>query len=404
MSSVTGPGDVAVRTATLLTELARRLAVPPPHPTPESAARIAQMHRVVAQHLEPQLSNAVGALDELERLESDSAVFAAKGDSRRCREVASVIDRLMHTVEQEFVAFAGVALAGGGTAASVSAGSAPPKERRPASVQHDRGFCSAVSPRGKAAPRCLPTRTRTPERPTLLGGTCGNGTPGRVCLTRTGLVSTPPASSCVRTLTPTSASATDRSRRRRAGGGRTPPANAAARTPSPVRGGVDGGRAAPLLFATPASLSPVRPRGAPSAAALLGSFAATPVSPQAAGTPGGGVPASSPRRDREFVHALLRSLQLEEYSNLFSHMSLLAFYRLTPEQLGVMGLPEAAQRTLYGSIDQIRQIADSQVVNSPGRAAPARSSLVDSAFSCVIVASTRAVSTRCVVVVVVVIL
>eukprot|EP00754_Rhynchopus_humris_P006479 Rhum_TRINITY_DN13114_c3_g1::Rhum_TRINITY_DN13114_c3_g1_i1::g.57238::m.57238 len=93
---------------------------------------------------------------------------------------------------------------------------------------------------------------------------------------------------------------------------------------------------------------------------------ASPASPQAAGS---GVPASSPRRDREFVHALLRSLQLEEYSNLFSHMSLLAFYRLTPEQLGLMGLPEAAQRTLYGSIDQIRQIADSQVVNSPGRAA-----------------------------------
>eukprot|EP01063_Lacrimia_lanifica_P037691 TRINITY_DN7810_c0_g1_i1.p2 TRINITY_DN7810_c0_g1~~TRINITY_DN7810_c0_g1_i1.p2 ORF type:complete len:323 (+),score=105.61 TRINITY_DN7810_c0_g1_i1:111-971(+) len=194
------------------------------------------------------------------------------------------------------------------------------------------------------------------------------GTPQvKVCVTKTGLVATPPSSQCMRAV-----GAASPSPERKKGPAKKDSAAHRSQTHGPAGRGPQ--------------VSPRRARGgtppdvplhlqharflaeSPSALRPLGLFGESsppvppppphPLSPVGFASPA--QDAASPRRDREFITALLRSLQLDEYAACFEGTSLLGFYRLTAEQLEAMGLPPSVVRTLATSIDQIKLIADMQ--------------------------------------------
>ena len=324
--------DPIPRATMLLTELLRRIAVPPPHLSYEGAGRVAQLHGIVCRKLEPQLRNAVVAIEEMERLEADRAMLLSKGDNRRADEVTQLIQRLMDSTEQDL-------------------GS---RNKTPISrtVQHGNGFCSAVSTTASPRKRCLPTtsRTKTPER-------SGLSTPNKVVMTRTGLASTPPTSTTRRVESEVRSRGRGRLARSPSARGQSP-RGGSSMVGSPVVGGL------PEYGRSVVSISPTRPQTplAGLRSERSGSVGVTsPYEREREGESG----AASPRRDREFITALLRSLQLQEYAPLFADMSLLSFYRMSVEQLAMMGLPPQAQKTLHTSIDQIKQIADNHSTKSP---------------------------------------
>eukprot|EP01064_Diplonema_japonicum_P016999 TRINITY_DN25058_c0_g1_i1.p1 TRINITY_DN25058_c0_g1~~TRINITY_DN25058_c0_g1_i1.p1 ORF type:complete len:326 (+),score=54.20 TRINITY_DN25058_c0_g1_i1:38-979(+) len=308
-------GTDVQRTTGLITELLRKIAVPPVA-TEEGASRIIQMHRLICRKLEPQLRQAVSVLQQMEGLEGDRAMFLSKGENKRANEVTNVIHKLMDSVEHEYYQTR--------------------DKDKSGIVNHENGFCSAVSGTSPAK-RCLPTssRTKTPDYSTP-----------KVVKTRTGLTTTPPASSSRRGRDDRTERDMDTSRdysERSRSKGKRRSTRSSSPTPLPT----------PTKVYVPMPISPMRPM--------------TPVH-QITMAPSTPAPLSeaSPRRDREFIVALLRSLQLENYAHLFTDMTLLSFYRLSYEQLTGMGLNASSAKTLYNSIDQIKQIADTQV-HSPGR-------------------------------------
>eukprot|EP01060_Flectonema_neradi_P033143 TRINITY_DN5466_c0_g1_i1.p1 TRINITY_DN5466_c0_g1~~TRINITY_DN5466_c0_g1_i1.p1 ORF type:complete len:317 (+),score=44.37 TRINITY_DN5466_c0_g1_i1:52-1002(+) len=306
------------RTTGVMTELLRRITVPQVG-SEESTQRVQLMHQVLCRKLEPTLRQAVSVLQQMEGLESDRLAMLQRGDYKKADEILEVINKLLESVE--------------------TIGKERPGGVRGA--QHSRGFCAAVSASPAKGKRCLPSVSRN-KTPTT--------TPSKLVMTRTGLSSTPTATSTQRSRDLN----LGRSGRKFKSASRPTSQSQVLRSPSRSINAIETMQLeTPLTTRTTPSLSPQRP--------------VTPMHQhQTFNTLSG--PASSttsPRRDREFILALLRSLQLEEHAPLFGDMSLLSFYRLTLSQLQQLGLPEAAQATLYNSIDQIKHIADSTL--SPAR-------------------------------------
>ena len=323
--------EAVPRTTGIMTELLRRITVPQ-IASEEGTQRVLLLHQLLCRKLEPQLRQAVSVLQQMEGLEGDRLMMLQRGEHKKADEVLNIINNLMDSVD----------LIG--------------KERSNSRriPNHTRGFCAAVSASPAKGKRCLPavSRNRTPD-----------ATPSKLVMTKTGLTTTPPATSAQRSR--------DINKSKRTGsamGRKSPSATASAppvavshqilhsppKTVNSLHMDVNSSRIVP-------SISPQRPVTPMHQPYSTLSTIATPMSQRTPSVMG----MTSPRRDREFILALLRSLQLDEFAHLFGDMSLLSFYRLTLTQLQQLGLPEAAQSTLYNSIDQIKQIADNTL--SPAR-------------------------------------
>ncbi|KAJ9456544.1 hypothetical protein DIPPA_22767 [Diplonema papillatum] len=349
--------DFVQSTVSEMTDLLRILAVPPVASN-DASTRVASVRRYLCRQLEPLVCHALTTLRLVEELEADRAVFVATGDGKRAQDLMRRIFDVLDHEERE---------------ASRPRGSSP-RRTRSGRVEHGTGFCSAVSSKSpKGGKRCLPTpsRGRSADAPS---------TPVKMVHTKTGLTSTPPARK-----DPPPSSVRSRSKTRHPDGSTptkpvsTPHSNPS--TPLAI------GRSHPPSSTPPrsahthasrlhpgVSVSPPRPttpiRSLEGPLDLVSGFSR--MNPPSSPTtlprtiyPSASSRTTSPRRDREFVVALLRSLHLEQYAERFANMSLLSFYQLTPRELSSFGMSPRAQATLSLSIDQIKHMAESQALRSP---------------------------------------